>query len=399
MKKQLLSKKKREQAPALHITLNGQQRITAIHRRQPHDRAPLTTLVDGASRRHLDRAPREMSALDFYKFLGYDIYQFGNCGLAENEQVWLPCDCVRRDFAERWTDLGNGCVEHIVETSRGALRRVTRNWHPVKYPVETLDDLKVLRHVWENTEYAANLEGREERCRRMAKALEGHGVYVPVVAPSALQMLLEDDVGMERFYYMLQDYPSEVEDLVALIHDRRCQEYRLVAKHDPHDACVACENTSTSYISPAVYRRFSQRHLRDFSDIMHGEGKLAILHMCGFLDNLLDDLKPTNLDGIHALTGPPVGDCSIHRALDVLGGDLIIIALLDSTKILCPNYSPEAFTAHIEELVTERCKKANVIFWLQADGVEVPLDRFTTAGEWFSKNAINKGTPCQNPPP
>jgi len=370
--------------------MNGQERLQAVHRRKAHDRAPLTTLVDGISRAGMDRELREMTALEFYKHIGYDVYQFGNYGLGASEAVKYPYRMIRKNCAERYYDEGGGYARYEFETPRGVLTASAYRGHPVKYPVENLDDLKVLTALWWDTEYIADLEGCEESCASVDKLLEGCGIYVPAVGPSALQKLLEEDVGPENFYYMLQDYPREVTELIELIHDKRCMEYRLIAEHMPYDSCVTIENTSTTYISPAIYRQFSQRHMKDFADIMHSRGKLGILHMCGLLNELLEDLIPTGLDGIHALTEPPIGDTRVERALDVLGEDLIVITCIDATKLVCPDYSARELEAHLDSFVSERLKRANVVFWLPVDGIDTPLDRYTTAGAWFEKNGYPK---------
>ena len=372
--------------------MNGQERLEAVHKKQPHDRAPLTTLVDDITRLGMTDELRKMTPIEFYKYLNYDIYQFGNYGLTKDDAVKYPYKRVRSDVVENWAETGGGYAEHTMENSYGRLRGVTYRSHPVKYPVENMEDLRVLKKIWEGTEYVEDTEGCRESYDHMEALLSGYGIYVPIVAPSALQTLLEEDIGTENFYYLYQDYPDEVSELIELMHDRRCQEYRLIAKHMPYDSCITVENTSTTYISPAIYRKISQRHMKDFVEIMHGAGKMGILHMCGLVNDLLYDFIPTGLDGIHALTEPPVGNTNIGKALDILGEDLIIITGLDSTKIICHNYNPDNFINHMDVFVSERLKKANVIFGFPADGLTTPFDRFQTAGEWFAKNGYPKGT-------
>ena len=53
--------------------------------------------------------------------------------------------------------------------------------------------------------------------------------------------------------------------------------------------------------------------------------------MCGHVKNLLDQIKDTGLDGVHALTPPPTGDTPWELAMDVIGEDLIIIGVFDPT--------------------------------------------------------------------
>jgi hypothetical protein len=329
---------------------------------------------------------RGMSAIDFYKLLNYDIYQLGNIGLNKNEAVKYPYKLIRRNIIEKITDFGNKYYEHYIETPYGCLRSVRYRSLPIKYLVENIDDLKILINIWRDSEYVPDLDNCDETYERIKSLLSGYGIYIPIVNPSALQTLLEEDIGIENFYYMRQDYPREINELIELMHDRRCQEYKLIAKHMPFDSCITIENTSTTYISPDIYREISQKHMKDFVDIMHAEGKLGIIHMCGLVNDLLDDFIPTGLDGIHALTEPPVGNTFISHALDVLGDDLIIITGLDGTKVLNPDYSPELLISHMEEFVTERLKKANVIFCVGADGLDMPLDRFETVSDWFAQN-------------
>jgi len=72
-------------------------------------------------------------------------------------------------------------------------------------------------------------------------------------------------------------------------------------------------------------------HQRDFVEAMHKAGKPAILHMCGHVLALLDLIRETGCDGIHALTPPPTGNTPWEKALDVIDEDLVIIGCLDPT--------------------------------------------------------------------
>jgi len=267
----------------------------------------------------------------------------------------------------------------------GILTGITRSNHPFKYPVETIEDLRILKKIWENTKYVLRTKGCEETYERIDKLIGDSGLYIPTVEPSALQTLLEEDIGMENFYYMFTDYPDEVTELVELIHDRRRQQYHIIAEQMPYIGCISVESTSTSYICPDIYRQFSQRHMADFVAIMHEHGKKGILHMCGLVNNLLSNFVPTALDGIHALTPPPIGDTNIEHALDVLGDGLFILTAVGN-NVLYPNYDPDVLYRELREAITPRLKRSNVLFGMGADGITMPLDHFFTFGEWFQKN-------------
>jgi len=63
---------------------------------------------------------------------------------------------------------------------------------------------------------------------------------------------------------------------------------------------VLVENTSTMMISPDIYSRFSVDHVKDFVDIMHENGKRAIVHMCGQIKDLLPLIKKPDWMGLIA---------------------------------------------------------------------------------------------------
>jgi uroporphyrinogen-III decarboxylase len=109
---------------------------------------------------------------------------------------------------------------------------------------------------------------------------------------------------------------------------------------------------------------------------MHAFGKKAIVHMCGHLKALLPEIKETGIDGIHALTEPPVGTCSFENALDVLGEDLIIIGTLDPHVFLSPTAKPEEIEAAIKRIFNDRIKESNFILCARADGTPTPLWKY-----------------------
>jgi uroporphyrinogen-III decarboxylase len=188
---------------------------------------------------------------------------------------------------------------------------------------------------------------------------------------------------MENFYYLLFDHPQEMDALINTIHERELKAFEILAQ-GPCDVIVLCENTSTFYISPEVYRKYNGPHVRDFVDIVHAAGKTAIIHMCGHVVNILDQIKDTGLDGVHALTPPPTGDTPWESALDVMGEDLIIIGTLDPSIFAAGPV--EQIGAALDELYTPRLRRSNFILWPAADGIRVPLERFQAVADWMEQN-------------
>jgi uroporphyrinogen-III decarboxylase len=97
------------------------------------------------------------------------------------------------------------------------------------------------------------------------------------------------------------------------MHQRNCEYYEIAASA-PGEVVRSFEDTSTTLVSPELYRRYCLRQLQDYRDICHAHGKLFVPHMCGLLKGLLPELNETGVDGIEAVTPPPLGDCTIGLA-------------------------------------------------------------------------------------
>jgi hypothetical protein len=264
---------------------------------------------------------------------------------------------------------------------RGTLTEIYERSHPVKPLVSDLADLKVYRSLWEGARYRA--EDDTAAHRALCELIGGDGIVVRFWGPSAIPHLLEYAVGAAGFYYLLNDHPGDVEGLIAAIHGRQREAFDLLAR-GPCDVMMLVENTSTYYISPDIYRRYNGPHVRDFVDAVHRAGKVAIIHMCGHVRNLLDQVRGTGLDGVHALTPPPTGDTPWELALDALGEDTVIVGALDPTVFAAGPL--EGIAAELDRVYTPRLRRSNFILGPFADGIPVPLERFQAIQRWMERN-------------
>jgi uroporphyrinogen-III decarboxylase len=235
--------------------------------------------------------------------------------------------------------------------------------------------------MWENAQFMARDDS--QAYDRINEIIADDGITTRFWGPSTIPRLLENDMGTENFYYLLWDYPREMEALINTIHERELKAFEILTL-GPCDVIILCENTSTFYISPEIYRKYNGPHVRDFVDIVHAAGKTAIIHMCGHVKNILDQIKNTGLDGIHGLTPSPTGDTPWELALDVLGEEQIIIGVLDPTIFLLGLV--EEIASALDALYTPRLRRANFILWPAADGISVPVERFQAVADWMNRN-------------
>jgi len=359
--------------------MTGRERINAVLHKRPKDRLSWSTLVDNAT---LSLLPPEMQGgggIDFYKHLDCDIFLLNGWNTPHGFRS--PELCWGSDVQITESRTGTQ-VQTQWRTPRGTLTGIRDRGHPVKYPVDTLDAVHVYRAMWEGASFAAH---DDSRALATINTLIGeHGVVTRFWGPSAIPRLLEIDMGTENFYYLLNDHPGDVAALIAAIHERELDAFRILAT-GPWDSVTLVENTSTFYISPTIYRDYNMPHQREFVEIVKATGKPAVLHMCGHVHGVLDLTKETGCDGLHALTPPPTGDTPWEDALDVLGEDLVIFGCLDPSVFVSGPIDGIAST--LDTLITPRLREANFILCPMADGIPVGLDRFLALKHWMEGNA------------
>jgi len=110
-------------------------------------------------------------------------------------------------------------------------------------------------------------------------------------------------MGLQSFSYALADQP----DLVAAICERVGELTAAAAAH-----AISVDNVGMVFlgddlgfatgtlVSPAVLRRYIFPHYRRLSEIAHGADKLLLLHSCGNLGAIMDELIEAGFDAKHS---------------------------------------------------------------------------------------------------
>jgi hypothetical protein len=393
--------------------MKGRQLLHRILNRQSVDRLSWTTLADDVTRAGMTDDVRRLSTIEFYRYIGCDIVQLGNYGLAQELRVPSPARLVCPDVKQEVLredgspltqegepvgdlEIGTGglTVDQTVTVRRGTpwgtLTTLLKHDHPVEHPVKSVEDLRILRAIWEASDYVEN-QDMEEAFARVERHIGDDGIYVPWLDPSPVQNLLEYEMGAANFYYLLADHRREVEELLAVMHAKRLQEYEIVARRTPAEVVIAMENTSSTLISPQLYRQYSVPQIRDYVDVLHRHGKIAVLHMCGHLKALLPAIRETGLDGINAATPPPVGTATFDEILDAFGDDFLLFgAILAPTVFHKAGLDCGELSKCLDNLYTPRLRRARLVLWLAVDGLTTPLERFQCVAQWMAANGCQK---------
>ena len=129
--------------------------------------------------------------------------------------------------------------------------------------------------------------------------------------------MIEFYVGTEELNYMLADYPDEVENCLAVMHEnsRKCAD---IAVESDAEAFIFWEDSSTLNVSPAQFEKYIMNEINYWGKKAHENGKYLIHHACGSLKGFMPILKDMEIDMIESISPPPTGDIELWDAHKIL---------------------------------------------------------------------------------
>lgn len=160
------------------------------------------------------------------------------------------------------------------------------------------------------------------------------GAYVPegmgivTYGPGGVLESLIELVGFDSLCYLLADDPDFVARMSDEIGKRLLTYYSMCCRHDCVRALIYNDDwgyKTQTMISTADLRRYVMPWAKRITDVIHKAGKAAIIHSCGNLHAVMDDVAGTlNFDGKHSYEDVilPVEEAwdQYHAHIAILGG-------------------------------------------------------------------------------
>jgi len=333
--------------------MNARERILAALQGQPVDRIPFVPLIDTYS--VLDMPAHVQQAMQAGASEGY--WQGMLAAIRE-----IGCDILLRHvYVTRSASgaphlNGFGSFEPPVVTSSRMDRSLlvekletpigtlTGTWgftemhgwipHPVKHLVTDHEELKIFAYAVEHL----RLEKPEpdfENFVNAEKAIGEAGIATTSFLNTPLMDLIETCWGLENTYFMLHDYPDEVDAILDRLHQVQRLTVKRIAE-SPAKVVIEYENTSSTLLSPKIFRRYCLPLLNEYADILHSAGKIFLVHMCGKLQAFAGDLASARFDGIADISPHPTGNFTLDEAAAALPGK-IVIGGIDATTFIEPD--------------------------------------------------------------
>ncbi len=285
--------------------MTPKERWLAAIRMEPVDRLPFWPKLDAAYPRAQAPPFNEMSNAAIHDWIGSDKH----VGIAS---------CVKevRTKTSAETTREGGTMRTVYETPHGRTELVrtfdeaSQSWHPRRFPVGSVEDVKLMTEIYEDVTVELDAEGLGKATA--AQESVGPGALTNSgIGESPLMHWVEWLAGVEGAHLMLLDHQGEVERLFEAMHRALLARAAILAEHSPADVLYMIENTSTTLISPDQYRTYCAPHITEYGNVVADAGGILILHMCGHLKALLPDLAKVPARAFEAFTSPTLGNTTL----------------------------------------------------------------------------------------
>ncbi len=283
--------------------MTSRQRWLAAVKFQPVDRLPFWPKLNRSYAMSQEGRFRTMTADEIHDWVGSD------------KPVQIVPRCVRevRTHSSLETTRDNGDERTVYSTKNGSMQMIKR-WdlvsqspHPVVFPVKTREDIELMTEWFDDCRIEVDLEN-VARAQKIYSEIDGQFITQTSMGKSPLMNFVEFLAGIENAQYHLADYPDEVEALFEAMQRVLLRTAEIYAEHCPADLLYFTENTSTTLISPRQYRKYCYKHIQQYAGALESHDRVFVLHMCGFLKDILPDLAQLGAQVFEAFTSPPVGN-------------------------------------------------------------------------------------------
>lgn len=253
---------------------------------------------------HQSGSFRNMGVEDFHNWVGSDKHIWLTGFIKEKRKTTFleekKSDNIRK--LVYGTRYGNLTATMRFEPSSQA-------WHPYEYPIKSKNDIKIMTEWFSDACVEPDYE-KLEMAKEEAKNIGSDAITAHPIGTSPLMVWVQHFTGIENCHYFLADYQSDVEQLFDVMQKKNLKVTEILTQHSPADILYLVENTSTTLISPAQYKKYCYVHILECAKITANK-KPLVLHMCGYLKGLLPVLATLPVAGFEAFTSPPVGDTTL----------------------------------------------------------------------------------------
>ena len=132
--------------------------------------------------------------------------------------------------------------------------------------------------------------------------------------------------GETDFVLFCYEETEKVVGFLDVIAERVMKAYRYLLERDIGEVywISGSEFACPPMLSPEYFEKLVARYTKPLVDMIRSYGKKSMIHCHGKIGGVLNSLAVIDADSHHPVEGPPMGDCTLTEAREILGKDAII---------------------------------------------------------------------------
>jgi len=155
-------------------------------------------------------------------------------------------------------------------------------------------------------------------------------------------------IGWNDCYYHLQDYPQQIDRLLAVMTDFYWEIHRVCTR-SPARVINHGAHFHSVMTPPPIFRDYFLDNLKDVAAYYHRHDKLLMFHADADLTGLEELILDAGYDIAECLVTHPMADITLARCRQVWGDRIVIWGGIPSI-ILCDPFTDDQFEAHMRDL-------------------------------------------------
>ena len=219
----------------------------------------------------------------------------------------------------------------------------TYSWAYTEHFVKSIDDLKIMVFIFENTKYTENFNDFDRIDKLWGNV--GIAACLAPISVSPIQKLLSRWAGVEKTIEIFMDYTEEFEGILERIQIAEDPVFEIITRSSAQYIEFA-ENLSSEITGKTLFEKYNMPYYIKRINQLHKAKKHVGIHIDGTLRACFPLLERCGFDVAEAVTPAPVGDIEVE-GLRVLAGDKIVIWGGIPGAIFSDIYSEDEFENHV----------------------------------------------------
>jgi hypothetical protein len=235
-------------------------------------------------------------------------------------------------------------VEHHSEE----YRRLGLGATVVEYFLKTPADYAVWEWIVEHTSWQPTFDLFHSYDREIGD----DGLPMASMGDVPFHRFAQDLAGYEGAYFQLADYPREVEHLLSVMEEVERDRMWPVVAQSPARLILHGSHLSSQFTPPSLFRRYILPYYRDFSRLLHKNGKSLVMHGDNDTSAILKEIEEAGWDMVECFATAPMAKVTLADARAAWGSRVIIRGGLPSA-LLSPSVDEEEFRSHVRRILQD----------------------------------------------